>query len=321
MTPDTLDQFLLRLDDVRPQGHGQWTSKCPVPDHADRHASLSVAAGEKGIALHCHAGCQPDEVCEAVGWELRDLFFNVVPIGAARNNGGPVKLPAPVPPTRSPAGETRNGNGRAPKGGVSMPPAMIVEAWQARIAEVADRLAELKGWSLKTLERLGVGFDGERVVFPAYDVQGRLVSVVRYKPGHQPKTLAVGVREPWPAPESISAESVLVVEGEPDRVSACELGYDAVALPGAAIFKDDWPERFRGKRVTVCLDCDREGREAAARVVGLLGSAGVECRAIDLDPSRDDGLDIGECLALAVREGRVGDLAAFLLRLEREAWS
>ena len=100
---DTLDQFLLRLEDVNHQGAGQWTARCPVSDHGDRHASLSVGTGDKGVQVWCHAGCTVDEVCAAVGWNVRDLFFNVIPINGNGHgrSGSPRHVPRKVPPAGS----------------------------------------------------------------------------------------------------------------------------------------------------------------------------------------------------------------------------
>jgi putative DNA primase/helicase len=52
---------------------GGWMARCPA--HDDRHASLSIGAGDDGrVLLHCHARCTPDAICAAAGLELRDLF-------------------------------------------------------------------------------------------------------------------------------------------------------------------------------------------------------------------------------------------------------
>jgi len=65
---------LRRLDlKVTEPGRGRASSQCP--NHDDRHASLSVTEGDDGrVLLHCHAGCTPDEIVDALGLQLRDLF-------------------------------------------------------------------------------------------------------------------------------------------------------------------------------------------------------------------------------------------------------
>ena len=50
------------------------------PAHDDRNASLSISEGTDGtVLLKCHAGCETDEVCRALGIKLRDLFFRQSP--------------------------------------------------------------------------------------------------------------------------------------------------------------------------------------------------------------------------------------------------
>jgi hypothetical protein len=312
----TYDDFLDGLDGVKRHSPTQADARCPVPAHDDRTASLSVGCGDDRVLVHCHANtaCTLDEICRSWGCEPRDLFFNVVPISGT----GP--QPLRIPPVRRVRIHSTGLKPRA-KGRSSMPPPAVVDHWHSRIGEVAERLYELKGWTLQTLSRCQVGFDGERVVFPVYDTEDRLVALVRYRPGHQPKTYAVGERELWPAPETIEAEHLWLVEGEPDRVSAVEIGLDAVAVPGVGCWKQDWPERFAGKRVTVCFDCDSEGREAARKRVESLGWAGVEARAVDLASQYVDGYDLGDAVATAVREGRVRDLGVYLIGLENLAWA
>ena len=68
----TLSQMLSRLQGVKGSG-SQYTAKCPA--HDDRHASLSVGAGDDGrILMKCHAGCSTQSVLAAMGLTERDLF-------------------------------------------------------------------------------------------------------------------------------------------------------------------------------------------------------------------------------------------------------
>ncbi len=70
---DRLHNVLTRLAGVTQGQEGQWSARCPA--HDDRHASLSVGCGEDGrVLLHCHAGCRPEAIVEALGLQMGDLF-------------------------------------------------------------------------------------------------------------------------------------------------------------------------------------------------------------------------------------------------------
>jgi len=64
---------------LREHGHApkragaDWCCRCPA--HEDRDPSLSISAGDDGRALlHCHAGCAPEAVLDAIGLRTCDLF-------------------------------------------------------------------------------------------------------------------------------------------------------------------------------------------------------------------------------------------------------
>lgn len=59
----TIQEFLGYLQGVRKTGTGH-TAKCPA--HDDKHASLSVSEGNKGILVKCHAGCDTNSVLQAI---------------------------------------------------------------------------------------------------------------------------------------------------------------------------------------------------------------------------------------------------------------
>lgn len=50
----------------------QAMARCPA--HEDRQASLSVSRGDKGVVLHCHAGCDTRAITEALGLRMSELF-------------------------------------------------------------------------------------------------------------------------------------------------------------------------------------------------------------------------------------------------------
>lgn len=80
-----LKDILSRLRGVKgPNGSGEYTARCPA--HDDRMASLCLRSGAKGVVLKCQAGCSCEDVCAALGIEMRDLFYRAA---TPRRQGAP----------------------------------------------------------------------------------------------------------------------------------------------------------------------------------------------------------------------------------------
>ena len=74
------DQLLSRLEKVKGNST-KYRAKCPVRDHSSGDNTLSLLFNDDGRTLiHCHGGCEANEVLEAVGLSLSDLY----PDGAIR---------------------------------------------------------------------------------------------------------------------------------------------------------------------------------------------------------------------------------------------
>lgn len=67
-----IQDFLALLPHEPTKASGETMCRCPC--HADKKASLSVKQGEKGIILHCHAGCSTQDIVETLGLKMSDLF-------------------------------------------------------------------------------------------------------------------------------------------------------------------------------------------------------------------------------------------------------
>jgi hypothetical protein len=66
------EEFVSLLDGVRPTSRG-WGACCPA--HDDSSPSLGIATGEDGrVLVHCFVSCSTQEICEALGLQVRDLF-------------------------------------------------------------------------------------------------------------------------------------------------------------------------------------------------------------------------------------------------------
>ena len=138
------------------------------------------------------------------------------------------------------------------------------------------RLRAERGWEPDTLRRLGVGFDGERITVPITDEHGALQGVLRLRVDawQKPKVLAAaGSRLGLiPHPELV-AGSVVLVEGPSDMLAARSAGLPAIAVPGTHAWRAEWASAFTGRDVTVVMDADRPGREAAVRIAADLATA------------------------------------------------
>jgi hypothetical protein len=158
--------------------------------------------------------------------------------------------------------------------------------WPPRVLRV-DQAAV---WSRATLLEVGCGWERGRVVIPVRDAHGELRGALRYAPSHDraPKMLAVsGTRLgliPHPAAEP--SRWLVLVEGPPDMLSARSRGLPAVAVPGDDAWEPGWAQLLLSRRLSLIMDCDRAGREAARRIAGDLAAAGVHGSVIDLAPDR-----------------------------------
>ena len=169
--------------------------------------------------------------------------------------------------------------------------------WPPRVL----RPEQARVWSCATLLDLGCGWERGRVIIPIRGRGGRLRGVLRYAPSHDraPKVLAVrGTRLGLiPHPCTESSRWVVLVEGPPDMISARSRGLPAIAVPGDDAWEAEWARLLVGRHVSVVFDCDRAGREAAARIAADLKAAGVHGSVVDLARARADGYDLTEWLA------------------------
>lgn len=207
---------------------------------------------------------------------------------------------------------------------VRLPGERTILKWRKALKaspKIIARLEELKGWTYAGMVRCGLGWDGERVVFPIREPKNvgtgrtlKLSGVVRYVPNGDPKSRADAgsKRLLFPPPEMIAKRRPLfLVEGEPAAVSVWSLGFPAVAVPGAGSWRFEWRQRLLGRRLIVLPDCDTTGRDLADRICQALPKA----RIVDLEPSCEDGSDIGDWIVQARADGGVLQLRRLLGRL------
>ena len=66
------EELTSRLKGVRKTASG-WSARCPA--HEDRNSSLSISEGRDGrILMKCFAGCSTENICQALGIGMQDLF-------------------------------------------------------------------------------------------------------------------------------------------------------------------------------------------------------------------------------------------------------
>lgn len=74
----TFEEILSRFRVVKRYGD---KAQCKCPAHDDNHASLTVTKGKNSALLHCHAGCEFEDILQAVNLKKSDLFYDERPPG------------------------------------------------------------------------------------------------------------------------------------------------------------------------------------------------------------------------------------------------
>ncbi len=247
-----------------------WQGLCP--GHDDHDPSLSVKELQGGTVLvHCHARCNPEVICAAVGLTLADLF----PASTSTKTSRPRRK-----------GEFRRrrhaeGNGTA----------------FATAEEVIVHLEQQRGqcsgrWSY-------------------YDINGELIAVVLrwdtpkkdFRPvSRNGSRWQIGwIPDPRPLyrlPELAKAKRVYVAEGEKAADAANSIGLTGTTSPNgsSSASKADWSP-LAGKEVVILPDNDPPGQDYADDVVDQLGclTPPPVVRIVEL-PDLPEGGDIADWL-------------------------
>lgn len=234
---------------VRPSGRG-WSAQCPA--HDDRTPSLSIGSGHDGrVLLHCHAGCESEDVVEALGLTWPDLF---------PDNGfrGTLRIPLPDPTRRAHDEDL---------------------ATQFGCALDDDRLRTLAGTlgvSIGSLIRLQIGWypQQQAFVFPERNAEFTCIGFgLRYSDGS--KGFIAGGKRGLVIPHLLEylPDPVLIVEGPTDTAAAVTAGRAAVGRPSAASGVEHLAVLLKDRESVIVADRDDAGTAGALKIKAQLQSA------------------------------------------------
>ena len=130
------------------------------------------------------------------------------------------------------------------------------------------------------------------ITFPVKDINGNYVFLkLKRDPGDatnpdKGKVYPIGVTAQlydWDTLKNAS-DSIMIVEGEPDKLLLTSLGIPAVTSTGGAeTFKEEWVEEIeKGRKIYICYDNDESGKGGAKKVAKLLESTGNEIYIVTL---------------------------------------
>ncbi len=291
--------------------------------HEDRHPSCSVNVHSG--AFNCH-GCGAHggvyDAALAIGHSPRSAIDLMITHGLT-DRRAPLDTSRGAPTRTTPEAAGATARGAPAPATTAQPgtpaPAVDESGWRTRRAffvspeylrrcaralhddaRLLTRVCGERGWKPNALRELGVGFDGDRITVPITDQGGALQWLLRLRVDESWQTpkvrTAYGTRLGLiPHPKLVEGPVVLV-EGPSDALAARSAGLPAIAVAGTQAWRAEWASMFSGREVTVVMDADHAGRQAAARIARDLQAHGARAAIVDLDPSRDDGYDLSDWL-------------------------
>jgi len=213
--------------------------------------------------------------------EMRDVLAAVAAMGIAR--GSVIRSVPKRQPATEPAFE--------------LPPALENQTLPFRwhdpfmVGKYPDELEWLqvaRGLTLDTIERLRIGYDGQRYTFPIR-YQGKWRNIRRYLAGGTPKWMQLaghGAALLYPTEELAgNTLPVLFCEGELDQALANQKSeglYVAITGTGGAGNPPKDLSPLKGREVFIAYDLDSAGEKGARKLLEHLKDAGAIARILDL---------------------------------------
>ncbi len=175
----------------------------------------------------------------------------------------------------------------------------IINKWHDLLMSTPTMLTYAEntfGWNIDTLKRFKIGYDNDkRFTIPIKDESGSYVNVRRYADKSDRKMMSykVGYGKARLYPyENLKNEAILLTEGEKDCILANQLGYKAVTVTaGALTWKASWNKLFKDKKVFICYDADKPGKQGAVNVANNIVDYAKVVRIVEIPLSEPKGAD------------------------------
>lgn len=144
--------------------------------------------------------------------------------------------------------------------------------YQSQLAD--DRLQALAcslGLSGRSLQRLGVGWDGRAYTFPMSNDFGQIIGIRRRFPNGSKVSVKGGKNGLFIPTDLAEASPLLVCEGPTDTAAALDLGFAAIGRPNCNSLVEMTVRAVRDRGETaVVADNDDMGRMGAERLASVL---------------------------------------------------
>lgn len=279
-----------------PDTDGERWAFCPA--HDDRSTpNLHVReADDGGVLLHCFAGCSQDEVLDALeerGVRRRELFVQDDDAGEVGERG--VSLPPGPRATLQPRSEKSGGEQEKALHPPAQPPATPAQPC------TLEAYAEAKELPVEFLRELGLStitYMGRKAVRMPYltedggegAVRLRLAlekteegdNRFRWRKGSKPALYGL-----WRMGRVREAGYVVLVEGESDCHTLWHHGIEALGVPGAANWKEEWSACLDGvEKVYAVIEPDAGGETFREKLTASPAQQD-RLRLVKLDAAKD----------------------------------
>lgn len=315
----TLNELLGLLRNVKgPTGKGEYVCQCPA--HDDRHASLWVTEGDKGIIMKCQAGCSKEDILRALRLSVYDLLDD-----ATRREWDKRAERKGVDPRRMYDGglTPRTGNKSTPpkeKQPLKIREIKSYDSYEAAYGRLGKlvccyKYTDIHGKVLFEVARIktkdGKTFRQHRSADPTKGFFPIICSVPLEIRGH-----AI-YRLPEVAAAIQAGETVYVVEGEKDADTLAVFGYCGTTSPmGADHWERGHSEHLRGADVVIIPDADASGEKYCQAIVDSAMDIAKSVRVIRLRdaypelPDKGDITDLVELIGADAAKQMLDELVA-----------
>ena len=180
--------------------------------------SLSIKEAEDGkVLMHCHAGCDLDDILAKIELTKADLFSD-----SGQNSGLILRQMHPVTDSHSMQSSAFEALHRK----------LLKETPEDHLKELADEL----NVSLESLRELDVVWSPEHAcwLFPERDGQRRICGLMRRYADGTKRFIQGGKRGLYiPRSFKVGSDSITIVEGGSDTAAGLTLGWNVIGRPSA----------------------------------------------------------------------------------------